>query len=166
MLSVLETKLVLVRSVEIHVQEYVGLIPTALPQTTMQSASAILATLAMPSLPARELPHHPQECQLRDPIPATPLLVGQMLFAQKETVQDPVNAFLTTLETPILPVALSVQSMQTVHPTEHVSNFTVWIHALDSVEPMLSAESLITSQLARAREDILVILSLHAGRNR
>ena len=57
MLSVLETRLVSVRSVEILVLVYVGLMHIAQPQTTMQSVSVILAIQETPLLLVRELQH-------------------------------------------------------------------------------------------------------------
>ena len=57
MLSVPETRLVSVRSVEILALVYVGLMHIAQPQTTMQSASVILVILEMPLLPVSELQH-------------------------------------------------------------------------------------------------------------
>ena len=57
MLSVPETRLVSVRSVEILALVYVGLMHIAQPQTTMQSVSVILVILEMHSLPVRELQH-------------------------------------------------------------------------------------------------------------
>ena len=56
-LSVPETRLVSVRSVEILALVYVGLMHIAQPQTTMPSANVILATQAMPLLHVRELQH-------------------------------------------------------------------------------------------------------------
>ena len=73
-----------------------------------------------------------------------------MQFVQRETEQELANALLITLETLMLLVALSVQSMQTVHQTRHAQDYTVWTPVQGCVEPMLSAELSTTSQHAAA----------------
>ena len=85
-----------------------------------------------------------------------------MQSAMKETEQPLVNAYLTILETHMLPADQSVLSTRTVHPTKHVNNFIALTHVLVLVESMQIAEFKIIFPCALAEKVILEILSQHA----
>ena len=123
-------------------------------------APVTLVTLETPSDTVRKLQHY-QFQQKSYGLVNLPL-VEQMLFVMKEAEQPLVNAYLTILETHMLPADQSVLSTRTVHPTKHVNNFIALTHVLVLVESMQIAEFKIIFPCALAEKVILEILSQHA----
>ena len=71
---------------------------------------------------------------------ATPPLVDQMQDAKDREMQEPVNAFLNTLETHMWVVDPNVWFTQTAPPTKHAKGTSASTHALVLVVSMPSAE--------------------------
>ena len=131
-LNVQQTKPVSIRNVWTLVQEFVELMLHAQSRITIHHASVTLVILGIHSDTAQELLLYLY--LQKSSIHAFHLPVDQMQFVMRETEQLPVNVFLTTLETHMLPADQSVLSTQIVHQAKHVNNFTALTHVQEHVE--------------------------------
>ena len=152
-LNVQWIKPVLDRNVWILVLEFVEPTPPAVSEITIQHVGVTQDTLETPSLPATESQHPDLSLKLLTPAILPP--VDPMLSVPREALQAPVNASLTTSETPMLPADLSVSSTLTVQQASNAETFTVLTPAQVSVAPMPTAGWPITSQSVSVTRDIL-----------
>lgn len=117
---------------ETHVLVFVALMPSAMSQTTIQTANVIQVTLEMHLWHASELQH--LKYQLKLLILATHPLVDQMQFAQKEIELVHADVSPNILEIHMWHVDLNAPSIQNVHQTRRAATLNVLILVLDFVE--------------------------------